>query len=91
MQSQQIKISIANREYNLRVSPEDVPLLEKAAALLKQRLQEKQERMRIYDKQDLLAMVAFDGIVEELATKETISGLSRKVEELTSLIPEQSP
>lgn len=88
MQSQNVKVVIANREYNLRVAPEDAPLLERAATLLKQRIQEKQERMRIYDKQDLLAIVAFDIIVEELANKESIQALHHKVSELERLIPD---
>lgn len=88
MQSQNVKVVIANREYNLRVAPEDAPLLEKAAILLRQRIQDKQERVRIYDKQDLLAMVAFDIIVEELADKESSEAIHRKILELERLIPD---
>lgn len=88
MQSQYIKVVIANREYNLKVAPDDVPLLEKAAALLRQRIQEKQERMRIYDKQDLLAMIAFDVVVEQLMAKENAAAIQQKIADLESLIPD---
>jgi cell division protein ZapA len=88
MQIQNVKVMIANREYNLRVAPEDAPLLEKAAALLRQRIQDKQERMRIYDKQDLLAMVAFDRVVEELANNESRNAMYQKILDLERLIPD---
>ncbi|MCS7019946.1 MAG: cell division protein ZapA [Cytophagales bacterium] len=90
MESQNVKVVIANREYNLRVAPNDAPLLEKAAAALRQRIQNKQERMRIYDKQDLLAMVAFDMVVEELAARERLDALCQKMIALEQLIPELS-
>jgi cell division protein ZapA len=88
MQIQNVKVMIANREYNLRVAPEDAPLLEKAAALLRQLIQDKQERMRIYDKQDLLAMVAFDRVVEELANNESRDAMYQKILDLERLIPD---
>lgn len=88
MQSRNVKVVIANREYNLKVAPEDAPLIEEAAAALRQRIQNKQERMRIYDKQDLLAMVAFDMVVEELANRERMDALRQKLATIERLIPD---
>ncbi|WP_448520480.1 cell division protein ZapA [Rhodoflexus sp.] len=88
MQIQSVKVMIANREYSLKVAPEDAPLLEEAAALLRQRIQDKQERMRLYDKQDLLAMVAFDKVVEELTLRESTAAVMQKIIDLERLIPD---
>lgn len=86
-----VKLKIADREYTLRASKEDAPLLQKASELLAERLREKKQLMRVHDRQDLLAMVAFDSIFNELQQEEGRlqfnSTLSQKIADIDKLIP----
>jgi cell division protein ZapA len=74
-----LKIAIADRDYTLRVSADDAPLLKRAAQMLNERLSEKREQMRIVDRQDLLAMVAFDSMFEELLQNERKEALAERL------------
>jgi cell division protein ZapA len=61
-----IKIKIADRTYSLKIKPEEEAVLRQAAKAIENKLKLRKEQMRIHDKQDLLAMVAFDAEVEKL-------------------------
>jgi cell division protein ZapA len=61
-----IKIEIAERAYPLQVAPEEEAIVREASRLLNEQLSAHYERFRIEDRQDRLAMVAFDMIVERL-------------------------
>ncbi|MBJ6119412.1 cell division protein ZapA [Pontibacter sp. BT310] len=61
-----IKIRIAEREYPMRVKEEEEERLRIVGKLLNERLKFFKDQFGIQDKQDLLAMVAFETMVEKL-------------------------
>jgi cell division protein ZapA len=66
-----IKLKIGNREYPMRVKPEDEERIRKAGKILNERMKSYHERFGIEDNQDLLAMVAFDCQVEKMKSEES--------------------
>ena len=60
-----IKIRIAEREYPMRVKEEEEERLRIVGKLLNERLKFFKDQFGIQDKQDLLAMVAFENKVEK--------------------------
>lgn len=67
---QQIRIKIAEKEYTLKIKPEEEALLRRAAKILNEKMKTMQKKSGIWDKQDLLAMVAFDTVVQNLKYEE---------------------
>ena len=65
-----IKIRIGNREYPMRVKAEDEERIRKAGKLLNEKIKTYQNQFGIDDTQDLVAMVAFDCLVEKLKREE---------------------
>lgn len=61
-----IKIRIYDRQYPMKVHPKDEALVRKAAETINNQLKSYQEKFDHIDIQDLLAMVAFDCLVENL-------------------------
>lgn len=61
-----IKLKIADREYPMRVAVEDEERIRRAGREINEKLRSYQERFRLDDRQDLLAMVAFDAWMERL-------------------------
>lgn len=80
-----IRIKIANREYPMRVKAEEEERLRTAAKMINEKLKSYGNDYGIDDKQDLLAMVAFDFLVEKLKS-EHINVLEKQ--ELSSNIDE---
>ena len=68
-----IKIKISDRIYPMKVQPEDESFVREASVLLEERIRSYQKIFRIQDQQDLLAMVAFDCLVEVLKTERKAS------------------
>lgn len=66
-----IKIRIGNREYPMRVKAEDEERIRRAGKLLNEKIKNYQNQFGIDDTQDLVAMVAFDCLVEKLKREET--------------------
>jgi cell division protein ZapA len=66
-----IRIKIAEREYPMRVNEEEEERLRIAGRMLNERLRTLREEFGIDDKQDLLAMIAFDMLAEKLKEEET--------------------
>lgn len=66
-----IRIKIAEREYPMRVNEEEEERLRIAGRMLNERLRALREEFGIDDKQDLLAMIAFDMLAEKLKEEET--------------------
>jgi len=66
MEELSIRIRIADREYPMKVSMDDEARIRKAGKLINEKTKEYQEQFGIDDKQDLLAMVAFDCLVEQI-------------------------
>ncbi|RSK48560.1 cell division protein ZapA [Hymenobacter rigui] len=85
-----IKIRVADRDYPMRVSPEDEERLRLAGRLLNERLKEFREQYGIQDKQDLLAMIALSTMADRLkVTKEkdgTDAALTERLARLDKLL-----
>jgi len=87
-----IKVKIADREYPMKVDSKDEENIRKAGKIINERLRSYRERFGIDDKQDLLAMVAFDSTVERLKvegeTHQMDDTIEHKIEKLNQLITE---
>ena len=81
-----IKIRIAEREYPMRVKEEEEERLRMVGKMLNERLKFFKDQFGIQDKQDLLAMVAFETMVEKLKLEEDKNQhLSKVGQQLTVL------
>ena len=65
-----IKIRIADRDYPMSTEQSMESKLRKAGTMINQKLKYFSKQLGVHDKQDLLAMVAFDCMVELLSTQE---------------------
>ena len=65
-----IKLKIADREYPMKVKRVDEERVRMASKLINEKLKSYKEQFGIDDKQDLLAMVAFDCLVDKMAAEE---------------------
>lgn len=87
-----IKIRIGNREYPMKVKAEDEERIRRAGKMLNDQMKQYHDQFGIDDGQDLLAMVAFDCLVEKLKGDEnTVSlddGVLSQVSQLNQLISE---
>ncbi|MBX0292304.1 cell division protein ZapA [Hymenobacter sp. HSC-4F20] len=81
-----IKIRVADRDYPMRVSPQDEERLRLAGRLLNERLKEFREQYGIQDKQDLLAMIALSTMADRLKVSKEKDGTDAALtERLTRL------
>ena len=85
-----IKIKIADREYPMKINAEDEERIRRAGKLINEKIRYYAQQFGIDDKQDLLAMAAFDILVDK-SQKEEIEGLSdetifERVNNLNNLI-----
>jgi cell division protein ZapA len=74
-----IKIKIADREYPMRIDSSEEERLRLAGKMVNERLKNYRDQFGIDDKQDLLAMVAFDCMVERMKTEASNSNLSNSI------------
>lgn len=85
-----IKIKIADREYPMKVRMEDEQRVRTAGKIINDRIRSYREQFGIDDKQDLMAMVAFDSLVDKLQSEEnhssTDEGVLEKITYLNNLI-----
>ena len=72
-----IKVKISDREYPMKVDPVDEENIRRAGRIINESLRSYREKFGIDDKQDLLAMVAFDSTVEKLK----LEGKSHQVDD----------
>lgn len=90
MEELSIKIKIADREYPMKVKRTDEERVRIAGKLINEKLKSYREQYGIDDKQDLLAMVAFDCIVDKMAAEETHQAIDQtvfeKVSQLNNLV-----
>jgi len=74
----------------MKVKPEDEENVRKAGKIINERIKSYREQFGIDDKQDLLAMVAFDSLVDKLQADGKNASISEdvfyKVNELNDLI-----
>jgi cell division protein ZapA len=81
MEELSIRIKIADREYPMKVKSQDEEKVRSASRLINERLKTYKDQFGIDDKQDLLAMVAFDSLVEKMTTDEGHQALDHAVME----------
>ena len=81
-----IKIKIADKEYTVRIVPEDEKIFRLASEMLTTAIKAKKEQMRIYDKTDLLAMVAFDCIFDKIQAEQSQNTANKKLDKLQQRI-----
>jgi cell division protein ZapA len=90
MEELSIKIKIADREYPMKVKRADEERIRTAGKLINEKLRSYREQFGIEDKQDLLAMVAFDCLIDKMAVEETHQSIDQtvfeKVNQLNNLI-----
>ncbi len=78
-----IRIKIGDRDYPMKVRAEDEARIRRAGKLINDRLKRYREEFGLDDRQDLLAMVAFDCMVETMEVSEMSS---EAIEKVTSTI-----
>ncbi len=88
-----IKVSIANRNYPLRITQEENERVMQAAENINKRIKEFEDNYAVKDKQDLLAMCALQFASEALGQQKKEGGSSSremedKIEFLSLLIDE---
>jgi cell division protein ZapA len=81
MEELSIKIRIADRDYPMTVKREDEERVRMASRLINEKLRTYKEQFGIDDKQDLLAMVAFDSLVEKMTSEEGYQLVEQTVHE----------
>ncbi len=69
MEELSIKIKIADREYPMKVDAADEERIRLAGKKINEKLKLYRDQFGIDDKQDLLAMVAFDSLFEKLQSE----------------------
>lgn len=88
-----VKVSIANRNYPLRITSEENDRVMQAAENINKRIKEFEENYAVKDKQDLLAMCALQFATEAMSQNsqhgvEENNGLKENIQYLTLLIDE---
>ncbi len=86
METLAIKLKIGDREYPMRVKIEDESKIRHAGKLINEKLRKYKDEFGLDDTQDLLAMVAFDCMVESLETNEINAGDSEQIKSSISHI-----
>ena len=93
MEELSIKIKIADREYPMKVEASDEERIRLAGKKVNEKVRLYREQFGIDDKQDLLAMVAFDSVFEKLQNEVTQSefgeAVIEKIHHLSRLISEE--
>jgi len=79
MEDLSIKIKIADREYPMKVKLTDEERVRIAGKLINEKIKSYREQFGIDDKQDLLAMVAFDCLIDKMAADETYQVIDQTV------------
>lgn len=81
-----VRIKIADREYPMKVEASDEARIRNAGKQINERMKAYRERFGIDDKQDLLAMVAFDCLVDAVEPDDTRSVTDESVVEKISAL-----
>ena len=93
MEELSIKIKIADREYPMKVDASDEEQIRLAGKKINEKIKLYRDQFGIDDKQDLLAMVAFDSLYEKLQGEVTQSEIGesviQKINHLSRLISEE--
>jgi cell division protein ZapA (FtsZ GTPase activity inhibitor) len=73
-----VKVSIANRNYPLRITAEEQEKVMRAAENINKRIKDFEDNYAVKDKQDLLAMCALQFASEAMGAKQSTSESSKK-------------
>ncbi|MBA4058315.1 MAG: cell division protein ZapA, partial [Marivirga sp.] len=79
MEDLSIKIKIADREYPMKVKLADEERVRIAGKLINEKIKSYREQFGIDDKQDLLAMVAFDCLIDKMTAEDTYQSIDQTV------------
>jgi cell division protein ZapA len=90
METLAIRVRIGEREYPMRVKPEDEGKIRHAGKLINEKLRKYRTEYGLNDTTDLLAMVAFDCMVESLESnkvnEEDSEHIHRSLSHITALL-----
>ena len=82
-----ININILGREYPITITPEEEDRFKEANRLVEEKVNFFKDTVKINDIQDLLAMVAFDAVVDKLNSKTALEqGVGKSSEQMRSLL-----
>jgi len=84
MEELSIKIKIADREYPMKVKRKVEERIRAAGKLINEKIKHYREQFGLDDKQDLLAMVAFDCLVDKMTDEENLQVIDQTVIEKVS-------
>ncbi len=76
-----IKIKIGDREYPMRVDASEEEMLRIAGRKINEKLKAYRSQFGIDDKQDLLAMVAFDAVVSKMRSESGSSDFENELDQ----------
>ncbi len=79
-----INVTIADRRYPMRIRRSDEEKIRKAVKLLNERILQYQQRFKVKDQQDLLAMTAIQFVIQnlDLAAQSEQSPVMEQIREL---------
>ena len=85
-----IKIKIGDREYPMKVKPEEEQRVRSAGKIINEKLRSYRDQFGIDDKEDLLAMVAFDSVIAKLKVEGEVASIdgttSNQLDQLENII-----
>lgn len=76
-----IKIRIGDREYPMKIEADEEEQIRRAGRMVNEQLRQYKDRFGTNDKQDLLAMVAFDAFMEKINHERAHSDMEEMVSE----------
>jgi len=82
----QIRLKIAEKEYTLKTTPEEEATLRQAGKQINEQIRQLQKRTGIWDKQDLLVMVAFDSMVQQIKQIRANQDHALKIDSMSTTI-----
>lgn len=86
MEELAVKIKIGDRIYPMQVLAADEARVRQVGKLINEKIKAYSEKFGIHDKQDLLAMVAFDCLVATAASGDTQQRLAEQIKGLEALV-----
>ena len=89
MDTLSIRIKIADREYPLKIKAQEEELIRKTAKSINQKIKTFREEYGIDDKQDLLAMMIFEFMVEHNKQEAKIEELNNQLDQKLDLLKSQ--
>lgn len=86
MDTLSIRIKIGDREYPMKVKADEEARIRRVGKLINDKIKKYREEFGLEDRQDLLAMVTFDCMVESMELSETQSNENEQVENVVSQV-----